>query len=56
MKFEGDDLQLTIEDMTCSGDQEYSVKGKVVEEREKLQSVGAGVVAVLLQTFNAYKQ
>lgn len=36
IKFEGDALLIKIKEVACSGDQEYTVKGKKKEEKEKL--------------------
>ena len=42
--------------MTCTGDQEFGVKGKTKEEKEKLRAVASKVVAVVVEHFGSYKE
>lgn len=42
--FEGEGLEIKLEDVTCTGDREYSVKGKVKEERERVSKVAGKLV------------
>jgi hypothetical protein len=48
LKFEGDELELKLKELTCSGDQEWGVKGKVKEEKERLRSVGGKIVGAVV--------
>jgi hypothetical protein len=45
-----------LEEVTCSGDREFKVKGKKKEERALLEGVGEGVVEAMVDCFNRYKE
>lgn len=55
IKFEGEELMLKIQEVACSGDQEYTVKGKKQEEKEKLIAVGEKIIQVMVDCLNQYK-
>ena len=56
IKFEGEELYVKLEELTCSGDQEFSVKGKKKEEREKLKPFASKIVSLVVEVFNRYKE
>ena len=56
VSFEGEDLHLKITDLTCTGDQEFSVKGKNKEEKAKLHSVAGKLIPTIVEHFNSYKE
>ena len=55
ISFEGEDLFIKLEDISCSGDRDYRVSGKVKEEKEKLLTVSEKMIGVIVQAFNSYK-
>ena len=56
ISFEGEDLKIKLVELTCSGDQDYVVKGKKAEEKAKLSSVAGKLVSLVVETFNRYKE
>lgn len=56
VRFEGEDLELKLEEITCSGDREYSVKGKKKEERSVLEGAAEQIVEAIVGCFNRYKE
>jgi hypothetical protein len=56
VNFEGEELYLKLEEFTCSGDQEYSIKGKKKEEKEKLKPFAKKVASLIVGVFNSYKE
>lgn len=49
-------MELKLEELTCSGDREYKVKGKSKEEKATLQPLAEQIVDVVVGCFNRYKE
>ncbi len=55
IKFEGEELEVKVAEVTCSGDREWQAKGKKKEEREKLAGVGGKLVEAMVGVINRFK-
>jgi hypothetical protein len=57
VRFDGDDdLELKLQEITCSGDREYTVKGKDKERRAALNAVAEQIVETIVDCFSRYKE
>lgn len=56
VRFEGEDLELKLQELTCSGDREFQVKGKSKEERALLQAAAGQILEVVVGCFNRFKE
>lgn len=44
-----------MEELTCTGDREYSVKAKKAEDKEKVSAIANSIVELIIREFNRFK-